>query len=910
MTEFAVTAQILMTDWVDVTRLEGDDPNDDNRLLEVQITRGAGDEDTSVVPTEVRIVYYDPDCVIDGENPHSPYYRLIVQGTLLRVQVDGETRALVEIYSLVNSWSSGHNKVVTEILGADQMRQLSRSEQPLESPAYRTLSSPENAATRIVYLPLEEEEDATRLSVFGNVSYATVTGEVTLGGDSSSRSSARLVQLGENGKIYLRVPDYTATQHKTVATWKIPSGGLADNSILYEFRTQGNVDRIWLRWGTGNGLQLQAFLGNVLIDQTGTYSFGPYIGEGQEFLLSLEWAQDGADLDTRMFAIGEVGGATLADETLTNVRVDRITSVRIGHTDIAGCSVGHLIVGNETTAFPNYISGSNGTSAVKGYAGEPASSRITRVGTEIFAFISSIGNDHDTQLLGVQGQDTTFSVWEKAAGTDMGILYPARDSQDTVYRTRASLYNQVPTAVLDYSHLTPPLTPAVDDNRLVNQVTATRSGGSSVTYTIPDGDPWHRTTEYPPEGVGPRPASISPDVESDDQLNELAAWYAHVRSWKGKRITQVTIDLGRPEFDADAREQVRALDLGDVMTVDVTGSPRSIAENELRMMVRGYTETPSRFQHEFVFNTVPADPYEVEVTDPGAAELTVPIDTDDTELRLVVTAGPLFSVTDVPYHVQIAGEAMTVTEMETPSGVTYVGAGTVASADGGNNVTPAHPASLAVGDLKILWAATRNSAAGTVDSLTAQGWTTFTDGQHGNCRLFYRYHQTGDTAPTVAFSGDVAGDTNLAVIIAWRDVAHSFASGTTFAPKLYKQLNASAQNIAYPLSQKNYGGISLIFAWKQDDWTGVAPPAGWTEAVDSSSTTGNDAGIWIGYDDSADLSAGSLVVTGGAAAISRSVVLSLRTVQIATVTRAVNGVNVSGAVGNTIRSWRPGYTAL
>ena len=94
-------------------------------------------------------------------------------------------------------------------------------------------------------------------------------------------------------------------------------------------------------------------------------------------------------------------------------------------------------------------------------------------------------------------------------------------------------------------------------------------------------------------------------------------------------------------------------------------------------------------------------------------------------------------------------------------------------------------------------------------------------------------------------------------------------------------LNGSAQNIAYPAITLDEPDqcVVLIGGWKQDDWTSVATPAGFTEIDEPASTLGDDAGIvWDRQvqTTAADVAAGSFVVTGGSAAISRGFTVAFR----------------------------------
>lgn len=198
-----------------------------------------------------------------------------------------------------------------------------------------------------------------------------------------------------------------------------------------------------------------------------------------------------------------------------------------------------------------------------------------------------------------------------------------------------------------------------------------------------------------------------------------------------------------------------------------------------------------------------------------------------------------------------------------------VGASTdlgVGTAGIGNNasVVPGLPAAWQPGDLFILLASIRNSGAGTVN--TPAGWTPVVSS--GNVAMFARRAQAGDVAPTVTFAGGVLNADTMAQIYGRRNASEVPAV-------VNSQLNGSAQDIAYPSVLIPVANTLLIVAgWKQDDWTSVAPIASGTENAEVIATAGDDAAMaWdrvIGWTAGTTFNAGSFVVTGGLAAISRS----------------------------------------
>jgi hypothetical protein len=496
------------------------------------------------------------------------------------------------------------------------------------------------------------------------------------------------------------------------------------------------------------------------------------------------------------------------------------------------------------------------------------------------------------------------------------VLFETRTALGLTYRTRVSMYNQV-GPVLDYSagHIAPPLKSATDVTFAHNDVTVSRPGGSSARSTLTVAtDPYHTlTTQPPPNGIGTYDTgAVEANVEADSQLQPLADWLRHHGTWGERRYPSLTVELAAPDLaaDPDLIDEITALDTGDQLRLD--GLPAWLPPGQVALHVRGSTEVIGTHTRSITWNLAPGWPWEVWQMESGGSTLVVARDTDDTTFKFATSVGPDWSVVDEPFYLQVAGEAFDVTAITTDTAA-FIAAGTVAH---GNNasVSPALPAGIAAdtGQVLLVWAAIRNSGTGTVD--LPSGWTNLAN--FGNARLFGRYYVTGVTAPTVTFTGGVANADTSAQMCAFSGLSLNVDGGkylaTATSPQT--QLNSSAQDIAYPkLSIGRNGCVALLCVWKQDDVTSIATPAAFdAEIGEPDTTTGDDQVIAWYYDiqtTATDLAAGTVVVTGGASAISRAVVLALRPTQTATVQRGVNGASVSPAAGEVVNTWHVGVLA-
>lgn len=202
---------------------------------------------------------------------------------------------------------------------------------------------------------------------------------------------------------------------------------------------------------------------------------------------------------------------------------------------------------------------------------------------------------------------------------------------------------------------------------------------------------------------------------------------------------------------------------------------------------------------------------------------------------------------------------------------TYVAAG-AASTGSNASLTPALPAGVAAGDLLLAVASIRNSGTGTVN--VPSGWSQIV--AFGNLSILGRWYAAGVTAPTITFTGGVANADTIARIVAFRGVSPDALAQSVNATLL----NGSAQNITYPALDVPEDAYALLMVlWKQDDQTSLTTPAGWTAIGLTSTTTGDDASQALFYQiqtTETDIGSSSSTVTGGAAAISRGVLLALK----------------------------------
>lgn len=606
--------------------------------------------------------------------------------------------------------------------------------------------------------------------------------------------------------------------------------------------------------------------------------------------------------------IGNTVGTTMASGTSTTVPTPqnwRATASSVN----AGWSFGHHALyadGGVLTA----ANQQDNADVLDGLVGELAGTRMIRISRQVGIAFELIGDVADTQPCGAQPQGTFMSIMQTTADVDQGILRDARDLLALEYVTLAHLYNRDARAI--YTHGTAAATQdlesfqVIDDDRIVrNKITARRTGGSFAIAEITTGP---TSTAEPPNGIGIIPEDLAWNLASDEQTVPFAGWRALKLGWDEARYPGTSIWRQRaaiantPALDA----ATLSMDMGDRYTI--TDPPVDLPPDNIELLTQGYDELLANFEHQITFNGTAAKPYDIMEVDGSDVRVT-----GDHELRSAVdTTATAWDINNLDAGVQLIaddaqdgwywdfeGELVQVTDV-TPPNMGFVGVGTASTGSSGSR-TPGLPASVATGNLMLVFASTRNSGTG-IPQLAANWDQMYLA---GNIALYGKIYAGGGAGemPTITFSGGAANEDTIAQSAA-------FSGKFTNTDKIFIRacgcLNPSAQDITcpgVPIWELPENCMALYLGWKQDDWTSVAQPGSWNELQEAVSIAGNDAAQVWGYRlFTTRPSAGSLqpplVVTGGAAAISHGVVVILASdYQAITVVRSVNGIVKSHAAG-------------
>jgi hypothetical protein len=894
----------------------------------ISITRGAYDGALQSPPSTCTFTVDNTDGRWVPSNPNGAWYGQIGRGTPVRVVVNEGSESVRWtgfLTSLPPRWNAKEDDRYVKVTASGILQRLERGATPLRSAMVRELTTT-TAGAPIAYWPGEDGSNATSIAEYFGGRAMELTGQVVTMAADGPPGSLPLPEFTTVSGTRGRVPSRPSTGEWTVCqVFQFPATPSAQTIIL-RWSTTGSLPYwdVTLTPGSPDTITLRAFDATGTQQITSSTSF-LNLDDGSEaygvwLLLAVAVSQDGTSLDYEWIyanATSSTGDSgTVATQTSGSVNTIGVHA----NTKSDGMHAGHWGVW-DVNIQPSVVEPD--TYALDGWSGFYASMRADRLGTEegLPVDVATQSSDPAT-LMGPQPVGTFLDLLRECETASAGRLFEHMDptDSDTYFKFRHSDDFTNVDAVLtlnhDSGHLAQPFEPTDDDQNLINDVTATRSGatgtGSSARVVATAG-------EHPagliPSAVGTYATSLSVNVELDEYLIHHAGWRVNLGTVEGLRFPVVTINFARvPSLIANWI----TCDIGSRITI--TNPPDGIPPDSIDLFIEGWTEILHPRYWQVELNCSPYGPWHgfrlAETSsdtnvylgrlaeDPDCA-LRIAVDSDDTSFVF----DPNFTrwtnaADDFPVDVRIGGEVCTVSSIANGS-ASYVAAGAASHADNAA-VSPALYAGHSTRHIIFVLAAIRSSGTGTL--ATPTDYTRLpVFAEADNVQLFAKVHDGSEAAPTVTPSGGSAGDTVSAFTFGWTNISNTVDLGDLIVENV-AMLNASAQNIAYGgVLAKSwcFPCLNLIVGWKQDDYTSIAVPTGFTEILEASTTTGSDQSLYAAYrlDSSRTVVVeGSLAVTGGASAISRSAVMCIPAgVQTMTVSaRSVNGVVKSHAVGAKI----------
>lgn len=549
----------------------------------------------------------------------------------------------------------GSPSVLTEVEASGPMRRLGQGASPLSSALRRGilgLTTPARA-----YWPCEDGATATALAAgsLGTRPMA-VSGTPTMAAYDGFACSESIPTIGDS-RWTGAVPAYTHAGEAAVRFLvNFPATGMANGDIVASVYTTGTLARVDLQWTTSGGLRLLGYDSDGGLTETGgTVAFG---AQDVAWRVSIELAQDGADVEWGLWALSPAGAEGGVNDTFTTQTIGRVTRVIINpnQTCATDMAVGHVSVQSEILLDTWALL----YREVGAWIGEQADARVARLTAENGVTCTIRGAHGDSVALGVQGVRTLLDLLGEAALAAGGILHDDPAALALRYRTMRSMCDQ-PAVEIDYTdNLVIPFEPVDDDARLRNRVTVTRDGGSSSVEEL-------ETGTLSTADVGVYDESVTLSLGSDEQTSLVAQWRVHLGTWDEARYPSLGVDLAHPTFLADAEltRDLLALAIGDRLVVN--DPPAWLPPDAVDVLVVGRTLDITPMHARLRWTCIPARPFRVahwttEHRWSGEGTVTAEaLDATETEVDVTPPTDVVWTHDDGDYDVMIGGERMTVT---------------------------------------------------------------------------------------------------------------------------------------------------------------------------------------------------------------------------------------------------------
>lgn len=560
-----------------------------------------------------------------------------------------------EVPSWPQQWDISERDAWVPVQAAGVLRRLGQGTAALKSSIQRaTLNDPNVRG----YWPMEDQEGATSLAsgLAGGPAMA-IFGNPRLAASDVFPSSNPLPEMALaflSGQVNTYVATGSVHARFMMA---VPDTGETLGAMPLRLWMTGTAARWDLTYDPINAgaLRLEAFdsAGVNIMSQAASFAVN-----GKLLAVVLELVQNGANIDWKVVTVdlgvplGLQMSNTLNTRTVGQAALAQVNAGLLLDTTV----IGHLAV---ASAIPASFE-----QPLNGYLAEKAGRRIERLCSEEGIPFTGYGDLDDSVAMGVQRPTQLLDLFAECEASDLGQLFESRDQLGLAYRTRASRAYQAAALALNYTALRE-LTPVEDDQNTRNDITVTRINGSSARATIDTGP---LSTQAPPNGVGRYDDVVELSLASDTQLASQANLRATLGTIDEPRYPVLSVQLAGTAFAASQALISSALDVehGDLITV--TGTPVWVPPGTIEAHTIGQVETLGVREYQIDYVCMPARPigatglYDSTAARWGAdsSTLNATMTTSATSVTVATATGPLWTTTDVPLDIVVAGERITV----------------------------------------------------------------------------------------------------------------------------------------------------------------------------------------------------------------------------------------------------------
>ena len=554
-------------------------------------------------------------------------------------------------------WDQSGNLVRAPISGAGILRRLGTGQSALRSPMDLQISG---LTTLRAYWRGEDGAGATAMSSATPGVAAARVSDVTFAAADGPGGSDRLLTFGSAGDITGLFPSGIST-----SGWQwqwacnLAGADATERECMAVFTSNGYW-WVWLASLTTYRLTVR--------DVTGTTIYSSSVGNGgvapgDNIVFRLKVSLSGGTWTVEPGWYEENSPVLVGfTDTFSGSAGRPVKWHAFANTVNSGGYLGHAFV---TTGVTESLQSFDMLNAINGYPDETAGNRLIRLSAQEGVPLRVFGDPDATAAMGAQRPATYLDLVRECEDADQGTLIET--GAGLGYQTRIFRYNQSAILALDFDqgHIAAPPEPTDDDQRLINRVALTRTGGGSATV--------EDTTSIAKSGVYSSESTVN--LADDDQLLDQAGWRLHLGTLDDVRWPRIELQLHSNTSLIKDWCKVR---VGSRITI--SNPPDQVGVEDLDLIVEGWTETLGTWTWNVELVCSPGKAWDVGVYDSSSnrydsrsTTLEAGLNPSDLLAGFVTTdRGDFWSWTSCPYVVTIAGQQNRVLGMSQPDSVAVV----------------------------------------------------------------------------------------------------------------------------------------------------------------------------------------------------------------------------------------------
>lgn len=542
----------------------------------------------------------------------------ILTGANIRLASD-RIRFCGELSSLPDSWDQSENDLYVPSTAAGILSRYQNNKGVIGSALYRRYRNYGLTG----YWPCE---DATGSTEAANAISGGSPGKVTVGtfgaptGLDGSAGALTLTTAPNTSSAVFKTSPVTNTGETTfIFYFKLPALPASDQIIASARMSMAATANWWTIAVGSTGFNFRHYDAANSLVSSASVTYGTGVDPSQAWVgIELMVSQVGGNVkwETTWHGVGSttyythaVGGTSFAG---TMRQFDNAT-FQVPDATLAGMQIAQVALSNDLIP----LTETNFLNVSQAYTGETFGRRCIRLAEEEGEALDWLGDPDDTELVGPQTADSLFNIFSAGAKVDGAIVTDSRDRPGFLAVFGRYLGNRRGLSLnYDNSEIVA-LGQRVNDNRyVVNDFTASRSGGSSARYVADDDRPKNvRAPDDASPGVGRYELGETFAVADDDQLYDQASRRVHLGTWNERRIPSLEIAIHRAQIYGTTSliNGVIASDVGDPVSITSMSAAPSVPPEDLLLVSFGYVETIHNMLWSIVQNTVPGGPFQVPI---------------------------------------------------------------------------------------------------------------------------------------------------------------------------------------------------------------------------------------------------------------------------------------------------------